>query len=273
MKPSLAAIFITRNEEFHIGDAIDNVKQVADEVFVVDSGSTDKTVEVAAAHGADVLFHRFDGFGKQWNWALENCPVKSAWTMKMDPDERLSDELVSQICEAIERGDSDGYSFRRVLFFMGKKLESMTNNVVRIWRTGKCRFTDVAVNEHPLVDGVVTWLDGMMEHYDSKDLHQWISKQNLYSSLEAIRWYKGDANAVSPKLFGNPLERRMWMKEAFFKLPFRYVMLGLYYFFVKGLWKSGYEGRAFIRYRIWNWRLREDKVREMRNVGRLVSIC
>lgn len=268
---SLAVLFITLNEEYHIGAAIDNVKDIASEIWVVDSGSTDKTVAVAEAKGAKVVFHKFENFGAQWNFAL-NLPIKSAWTMKMDPDERLGRELKAQIADAISKGDSDGYSFRRVLYFMGRKLGSMTNEVVRIWKTGQCKFTDVAVNEHPIVDGKVAHLEGLMEHYDSRDLHQWVEKQNRYSSLEAIRWFKGDANAARPKLFGNSLERRMWLKVAFFRLPFRYIVLFIYYYFVKGLWKSGYEGRAFIRYRIWNWRLREDKVREMRNVGRLVTI-
>ena len=272
MKTSLSVIFITKNEEFHIGAAIDNAMEIAETVFVVDSGSTDKTVAIAESHGATVLFHRFEGFGKQWNWALENCPVKSEWTMKMDPDERLGGELITEIRNAILNGDFDGYSFKRVLYFMGRRLDSMTSEVVRIWKTGKCKFTDVAVNEHPIVNGRVVHLDGLMEHYDSRDLHQWIEKQNHYSSLEAIRWFKGDANAAKPKLFGTSLERRMWLKVAFFKLPFRYIVLRLYYYIIKGLWKSGYEGRAFVRYRIWNWRLREDKVREMRTVGRLVAL-
>lgn len=266
MKCDLSVIFITKNEEFHIGDAIDNVSEIAKEVFVVDSGSTDKTVEIAKAKGAVVLFHPFENFGLQWNWALENCPIKTAWTMKMDPDERLSEKLKTDITNAISMpSDYSGFSFDRVLWFMGKRINGWKDRVIRIWQTGKCRFTNVVVNEHEIIDGAIGFLSGIMEHYDSKNLHHWIDKQNKYTSAEALRRFNGDPAAARECLFGNALERRMWFKKVFFKLPFRYVLMFLQLYFFKGLWRIGVSGFHCALLRIWARRLIEQKLIEMYN--------
>ena len=268
----LSIIFITKNEEFHIGNAIDNVKDIAEEIFVVDSGSTDKTVEIAESKGAKVLFHAFEGFGKQWNWALENCPIKTAWTMKMDPDERLTDALKSEIEDSLaNRVELAGFEFDRVLWFMGKRIPGWKDRVVRIWRTGHCRFTDIVVNEHPIVDGKIGILQSTMDHLDSRDLGQWIEKQNKYTTAEAIRQFAGGPLAARPRFWGTRLERRMWFKSVFFKLPFRYEMMFFQLYFGKGLFLVGKTGFHCALLRIWVRRLVEQKLLEMRNTGRLTS--
>lgn len=264
-KPSLSVILITKNEEFHVGNAIDNVKDIAEEIFVVDSGSTDKTVEIAVSKGAKVLFHAFEGFGKQWNWALDNCPIKTVWTMKMDPDERLTERLKAELAVALRQEVASAFAFDRVLWFMGKRLSHMRNRVLRIWKTGQCRFTDVAVNEHPKVVGKCAVLSGEMDHYDSQNLHHWVMKQNHYSSLEAQRIFEGGQLAAQPKLMGDALQRRMWVKRLFFNLPGRYLLLFLYYYFGKLLFIDGRAGYYFTYLRIWTWKMREAKVCEMRN--------
>ena len=269
MKPSLTVIFITMNEEYHIGAAIDNIKDIANEIWVVDSGSTDKTVEIAESKGAKVIYHKFENFGAQWNFAL-SLPIKSAWTMKMDPDERLSTELKNEILFTLNLVDISikGFSFDRVLWFLGKRLDGVKNNVVRIWRTGCCRFSDVVVNEHPLIQGKIIKLKGLMEHLDSKNLSHWLEKQNKYTSGEASMRYRNDELSVSPKLFGTNLERRMWFKRYFYKLPCRYQIWFLYCFFVRGAWRSGRTGWAWAQMRVMVMRLVEYKWIESSNARR-----
>lgn len=260
---SLAVIFITLNEEYHIGAAIDNVKDIASEIWVVDSGSTDNTVEIAKARGANVVYHKFENFGAQWNFALR-LPLKSAWTMKMDPDERLRDDLKSELRKCLSECDSaSGYSFFRVLWFMGKCLSGVKNEVVRVWRTGQCRFSDVLVNEHPIVEGRVRRLHGMMDHFDSKDLAHWLEKQNKYTSAEALMRLRGDVLAAEPKFFGSSLERRMWFKKMFFIIPGRYAIFNVLLFFAKGAWRSGIDGWRWVKCREMVMRLREYKYIEM----------
>jgi hypothetical protein len=141
--------------------------------------------------------------------------------------------------------------------------------ITRLWRTGKCRFTDVTVNEHPLVDGMLHHLRGVMRHHDSPDLHHWLNKQNKYSSAEAIAAFRGSKLADKPALFGTRLQRRMWLKTNFFHIPFRYQLLFVYHFVLQGAWRGGWVGYAWSRLRCDVYRFREYKLREIRLTGRV----
>jgi hypothetical protein len=186
--------------------------------------------------------------------------------MKIDPDERLSDDLKHEIGEAITAGTSGGFSFDRRLWFMGKPMP-VRQPVVRIWRTGKCRFSDVIVNEHPIVEGNVTHLMHEMEHHDSPNLHHWFDKQNNYITAEALAQYRGDKLAVTPKLSGSGLERRMWLKQNFWRLPGRFLLLQLYFLFWLGAWRAGKVGWIWSRLRTDLYRSQQFKLYEMQLAG------
>ena len=263
---------LTLNEEFHLPGAIENVKDWAEEIFIVDSLSTDRTVDIALEHGVKIVQRPFTNFGDQWNFALEKLPINTAWTFKLDPDERLSPELKSEIRALLEgRHQHVGYEMDRRLWFMGKPLHVLAP-VLRLWRTGKCRFSDVIVNEHPLVDGSVGKLKGIMEHLDSPDLHHWWDKQNCYSTMEAIMMSRGDKFAADPNLFGGPLARRMFLKKYFFKVPFRYQIQFLHEFFLRGVWRDGSIGYTWARLRVEVRRAREIKLKEIMITGRIPTI-
>ena len=89
----IAVVLITLNEEHNLEGALDNLKGWAQEVFIVDSFSQDKTVDIALDHGVHIIQRKFRGFGDQWNYALNELPITAKWTMKLDPDERLSNEI------------------------------------------------------------------------------------------------------------------------------------------------------------------------------------
>lgn len=262
-KPSLTVLFITLNEEYHIGAAIDNVKDIAEEIYVVDSGSTDRTVAIAESKGAKVVYHKFEGFGAQWNFAL-SLPIKTAWTMKMDPDERLSEDLKVELRGALATEREDiGFSCDLVLWFMGRRLKGVTMEIFRIWRTGRCRFTNISVNEHQVLDGRWVKLRGVMEHLDARDLTYWLAKQNNYSKTEAEQRCHGEVLAATPRLFGTRLERRMFMKWLFRRLPMRYFIENLYNFFCRGAWRSGVHGWRWVKCRELVSRMCEYKYLEM----------
>lgn len=145
---------ITLNEGHNMEAVCHNLAGWAREVFVVDSYSRDDTVDIALRHGIRVVQRRFAGFGDQWSFALQRLPISAPWTMKLDPDERLSDELKTNLDEAILRVQGNGISLNRRLWFMGRPLP-VRDALVRLWRTGSCKFTDIAVNEHPIVPGKI----------------------------------------------------------------------------------------------------------------------
>jgi glycosyltransferase involved in cell wall biosynthesis len=248
----IAVVMITLNEAHNMAAVLDNLAGFAAEVVVLDSFSADDTVGIALSRGVRVVQRQFRGFGDQWNAAL-SIPVASPWTMKLDPDERLTPELKAAIARCISEGSATGFSLTRQLWFMGRAMP-VRQTILRGWRTGTCRFSDVAVNEYPIVDGPIVHLDGVLEHLDSPSLEHWLDKQNGYTTGEALIAHRGSDLAFPPRLFGSGLERRMWLKKNFRHVPFRYLLLFLYNWLWLGAWRAGRAG--------WIWaRLRSDIMR------------
>lgn len=262
----VAVVMISLNEAHNLEAVLQNLSGWAQEVFLVDSYSADDTIDIALKHGVQVVQRRFRGFGDQWNFALRELPITAPWTMKLDPDERLTDELKASIESMVKRGDQDGIVIKRRLWFMGAVLP-VEQPILRVWRTGACRFTDVAVNEHPLVDGCIGNAVGYLEHHDSPDLDHWVTKQNRYTTTEAASQFEGRALALPPRLFGTALERRMWLKRHFWKMPGRYLILFLYHLLFLGAWKAGRVGWIWARLRTEVYRLWEYKRYELDRLG------
>ncbi|MEM7004589.1 MAG: glycosyltransferase family 2 protein [Pseudomonadota bacterium] len=263
----LAIVMISLNEAHNIDHVLDSIVSLGAEVYLLDSFSSDGTVEIAQHRGVYVSQRAFTNFGDQWNHALKNMPITAPWTMKLDPDERLTPELVQSINEALKPDAPEaGFSLNRRLWFMGKPMP-VRQDVLRIWRTGECRFADVLVNEHPLVEGRIGQLSGTLEHHDSPNLHHWFEKQNRYTTSEARTFFEGRALAATPKFLGSTLERRMWLKRAYRFVPFRHHLMFLYCWLWLGAWRSGRPGLIWARLRATVFRMREDKLYEMRSLG------
>jgi len=271
-KLPVTIIMLTLNEEHHLQDAIGNVKPWTEEIFIVDSCSTDKTVDIALEHEVKIVQRPFTNFGDQWNFAIERLPIKTPWTMKLDPDERITPELVEEMRRAIQSKNAcDGYWIPRRLWFMGNPLH-IKQDVLRLWKTGKCRFSDVIVNEHPLINGKIGKLKGIIEHFDSINLHHWMDKQNRFTTMEAIMKVRGHKLATEPKLLGNTLERRMFFKKYFDYIPLRLQLLWLYLIIFESVWRDGDVGRAWAHLRVEIMRMKEFKYKEMKRTGRIPEV-
>lgn len=264
----VAVVMITLNEGHNMDAVLDNIQGWAQEIFLVDSYSSDDTVDIALKRGVNVVQRQFQDFGDQWNFALNTLPISTPWTMKLDPDERLSDELKESLALAIQENKCCGISLDRRLWFMGRPLP-IYHNLVRLWKTGSCQFTDIAVNEHPIVEGHICNVDGDLEHHDSPDLDHWFEKQNRYTTAEAIIAYNKLSLADTPRFFGTSLQRRMWLKKNFYRVPGRYTLLFLYYWLIRGTCRAGWVGYAWARLRADVMRLIEYKRREIEVTGHL----
>jgi glycosyltransferase involved in cell wall biosynthesis len=232
---------ISLNEAHNMQEVLENLAGWAAEVYLLDSYSSDKTVDIALSHGVHVVQRAFRGFGDQWNYALTNLPISAPWTMKMDPDERLTDDLKYEIEHAIAERDAEIYSIPIRLHFMGARLPSVLH-MNRLWKTGTASFSNVAANEHALSSGLHGKLVKELIHLDSPSLDHWVTKQNGYTTAEAISQFQGKALTTPPKLFGTALERRMWIKKFFWSFPGRYTILFLYHLLIIGAWRAGKVG-------------------------------
>jgi glycosyltransferase involved in cell wall biosynthesis len=242
---------------------LNNLKGWASEVFLVDSFSQDDTIDIALSYGVNVVQRKFKDFGDQWNFALKELPISSQWTMKLDPDERLSDQLKKNLHEAMTENRSVGFSLNRRLCFMGKLLP-VSQSITRVWKTGFCHFTDIMVNEHPVVHGSVKNITGTLYHHDSPNLHHWFEKQNKYTTAEATSAFFQLPLADRPSLFRSSFQRRMWIKKNFRYIPFRFLILFVYHYIWQRAFLAGYSGLAWARLRADLMRIKEYKLYEMK---------
>ena len=254
MSENVSVVAITLNEEHNLQYFIESAKKLTTKIFILDSFSSDKTIEIALNNKIFIGQRKFTNFGDQWNFAINNLPIKTEWIIKLDPDERLTDKVVKNIRNEIKNNSKfNGFSFDRRLFFLGNKLPAK-QEVLRIWRKNKCVFSDQKVNEIPVIEGKVKKISGEILHYDSPSLDHWINKQNKYTTLESeeiqdiVKRSKKNRNNI----FNN---KRLLFIRVFTKIPFRYFFLFLYFYFIKGLFLFGKVGYmwASLRVSVYFW--------------------
>lgn len=264
----VAVVMISLNEAHNMEAVLENLSGWAQEVFLVDSYSADDTVDIALRYGVHVVQRRFRGFGDQWNFALRELPIAAPWTMKLDPDERLTESLKHEIQRFVSRQDITAFVVPIRLHFMGARLPSVLRTI-RIWRTASANFSNVLANEHVLAGGKTASLSEEIKHFDSPSLEHWFNKQNRYSTSEAVIRFEGHDLADRPSLFGSGLQRRMWLKKHFWKVPWRYTILFAHHLLIVGAWRAGRVGWIWSRLRVDVYRMQEYKVFEMQRLGRV----
>lgn len=265
MKVPITFVIPTYNAERQLREALDSVIQWAEEVIIVDSLSSDKTVDIAQEYGLRIVQRPFVSFGDQFSWFLDHLPFKTEWVFQLSQDEVVDASLKDELVELFKTEPAcQAYTVRWRFWFMGRPTH-LVSSITRLMRLGACRYTSNASNEQVLVNGKLGDLNGILEHKDSLNLHEWNDKHNVYSTMEAIGLVKGTGLATTPKLFGTRVERRMFIKNLFFKVPFRYQILFLYFYLVKGMWRDGKLGwiYAYLRaevYRMWEYKALEIKL-------------
>ncbi len=189
MSAGVTVVIIARDEEKSIAAALESVSW-ADEVVVVDSGSTDRTVEIVRAHGAKVtVTSDWPGFGPQKNRALDQATRD--WVLSLDADERVTPELREEIAAIIANGGSlDAYEIPRLSRYCGHLMRHggwWPDRVTRLFRRGKARFSDDIVHERVVVQGSTGRLGNHLLHEAFDDLEEVLEKVNRYSSAGARR--------------------------------------------------------------------------------------
>jgi len=200
---SIAALITTCNEELNLPDCLASVRGWVDEIFVVDSFSTDRTCEIARADGAHVVQHKYAGPAAQKNWALDHLPVTADWILILDADERVSVALRDEILALVGNpGERQGFYLNRLFIFYGRPIRHCgwyPSWVLRLFRRGAARYENRAVHEHMVIAGAVGFCRADLLHEDHRDLSHWLEKHNRYSSLEAaemVRARAGDARTA-----------------------------------------------------------------------------
>jgi glycosyltransferase involved in cell wall biosynthesis len=217
----VSVLVITRNEEANISQCLESVRWAA-EVGVVDSFSTDRTVEIAKSLGARVYQHAFKGYTAQRNWALDNLPFAHEWILVLDADERISRALASEISRAVGQpnGKYAGFYLNRRLFFLGRRLRYGGLSpiwILRLFKRSSGRFEYREVNEHVILNGPAGYLRAPFDHCDQRSLADWIQKHNRYAGLEAEEYLRdrfgtSQQSSIPARFWGSQAERKRWIK-------------------------------------------------------------
>lgn len=259
----MAVVVITFNGEPDLGRCLSSVSGWADEIFIVDSFSTDGTMEAARRFTDRIYHHRFEGFAAQRNWALGNLPISHEWVLFLDQDESLTDELRAEIAGLLRDGvaDVNGFYIKRRFMFMGRWLRHggyYPGSVLRLFRRDSGRVVDAGLREYVVLEGRVGALQRDMVHHSVRDLSSWIARHNRYADLEAAELMArtGRKNLKAARGTG-VLERRryLWLRtHVWDRLPplirplflffYRYIVRlgfldrvpGLIYCFLHDLW-------------------------------------
>jgi glycosyltransferase involved in cell wall biosynthesis len=254
----LSVLIPTLNERANIGDCLESVAW-ADEIVVVDSGSTDGTRELAKSFGAQVVDFEWNGrLPKKKNWALQNVDWRSEWVLILDADERITRDLAVEIREVLGNPSLNGYFINRRFMFMGRWIRhcgyypSWNLRLIRHRKgryenlhPGDTRSGDNEVHEHVILKGNAGWLRHEMVHFAYPDIYTWLEKHNRYSNWEAELEISGRAN--EPQGIGAHLVRKRKFKTWSRRLPFRPMLRFLYSYILKQGFLDGYEGYVFCR--------------------------
>ena len=249
----IAIIILSKNEKLHIGRCLEKLASLeARRMFVVDCFSADGSDKIAVEMGAAVVQHEWPGlYAKQFNWALDNLPIEAKWVMRMDADEYLTPETIDRLKVALTDGSLDevnGLTLELKRKFMGGEIHHGTNGIrlLRVWRFGKGRLEDRAMDEHALVEGKVVDFDGAFYDDNLNSFEWWQEKHRGYAKREAM-----DALSLfnDPQRLSNPsaTDRK---KIKYYKLP-RY-FCAVAYFCIRYFLKLGFlYGLAGWRWHFW----------------------
>jgi len=272
MRPTV--ILLSFNSEDTLGATLGRAREVAEEIIVVDSFSTDGTVALAESYGAKVVQHTFENYGAQRNWAIDNLPIKTEWQLHLDADEVMDAELVAAIQALPDEPEHAGYFVPRYVRFLGRVLRhggmSPTWHL-RLFRSSVGRCEDRKYDQHFLLrEGTAGKLSGGMVDNIAMSLSEWTARHNRWADGEVAELdTKQESGRLVADPKGNPAQRKRALREKYNNLPLfvrPFALFGYRFFFKLGF-LDGTEGFIFwVLQTFWFRFLIDAKIWEKRNI-------
>ena len=265
-KIPVSVLIPAKNEESNLTACLESVAR-ADEVFVVDSQSSDRSIEISTNYGANVVQFYFNGrWPKKKNWSLDNLPFRNQWVLIVDCDERITPELWDEIATVIQDPNYNGYYLNRRVFFLGQWIRyggKYPDWNLRLFKHKSGRYEnlntedipntgDNEVHEHVILDGKVGYLKDDMLHIDFRDIYHWLERHNRYSNWEARVYYNiltgnDESGTIGANLFGDAVQRKRFLKKIWVKLPFKPLLRFILFYFIRLGFLDGKAGYIYGR--------------------------
>lgn len=221
----LSVLILTFNEQVNLTAALESLEPLNADAFIVDSGSTDLTREIAGAWGCHVVEHPFVNHAEQLNWAIGSLPIRTPWVMRLDADERLTPELVQELAQTLQTlpDDVSGLEIKRRVYFWGRWIRHGGYYPVwllRVWRAGRCRCEQRSMDEHMIVtSGRVVRLEHDFIDENHKGLAFWIEKHNSYADREVKDVLAIAAGESYERPAGHAGRRRQAKENVYARMP------------------------------------------------------
>ncbi len=235
---TITAIILTYNEELHIERCIRSLQVVTNEIIVLDSFSTDRTVVIAKELGAQVLKNKWVNHSVQFNWGIENANITTQWILRMDADEYLSEDLVNELKEKLPilENDVTGLTLNYRHYFCGRWIKHGTRYpipLLRIWRNGAGKIENKWMDERVVLsEGRTIQLKSDFIHDDLNDLTFFIQKHNGYATREAIDMLNKEYKAYQEE---EPVTSKshinLYLKNKFYSGSFLFIRVFVYFFY------------------------------------------
>ncbi|MCC7145470.1 MAG: colanic acid biosynthesis acetyltransferase WcaF [Phycisphaeraceae bacterium] len=268
-------MIITYNEALNLPYCLRALTGWVRKIYVVDSGSTDGTVEIARSFGAEVVPHAWEGYAQQKNWGLRNLPLEADWILILDADEVITEPL-QRILAGIGRRPADqvpenGFFINRLTYFLDKPIRHCgyyPSWNLRLFKRGKGLYENREVHEHVIVDHPVGYIREPMVHHDRRGLEHYVAKHNRYSTLEArsiLRYLERQDVEVQAANIPEDTRRRRWLKRhvtPYLPLPGLSRFIYMYFFRLGCI--DGRVGYQFSKFISWYDSLVALKLRELR---------
>ena len=265
-KIPVSVLIPAKDEESNLPACLESVAR-ADEVFVVDSQSSDRSIEISNNYGANVVQFYFNGrWPKKKNWSLDNLPFRNEWVLIVDCDERITPELWDEIATVIQDPNYNGYYLNRRVFFLGQWIRyggKYPDWNLRLFKHKSGRYEnlntedipntgDNEVHEHVILDGKVGYLKNDMLHIDFRDIYHWLERHNRYSNWEARVYYNiltgnDESGTIGAHLFGDAVQRKRFLKKIWVKLPFKPLLRFILFYFIRLGFLDGKAGYIYGR--------------------------
>jgi len=256
---NLSIVILTYNEELNIEKCLMEAKKLTQNIFIVDSFSTDKTLEICKKYDCAIYQHKFINQAKQLNWALENIEFKTEWILRLDSDEYFLSELIDEMKNRLDTLDENitGIFFKRRVYFMNKWIKHggyYPTLILRAWRNKKAICEERWMDEHmKLFEGRSITFENDFVDDNKKNLHWWIAKHNNYATREAIEQLNSkygflDYQPVKADIFGTQEQKKKWLKEKVYNVlplgvkPFIYFF---YRYIIRFGFLDGFRGFLF----------------------------
>jgi glycosyltransferase involved in cell wall biosynthesis len=253
MKTNLSVIILTHNEEANLAQALESVHDWARQVFIVDSFSTDGTLDIARRYGCEIYQFRFESYSRQRNRALAELPIDTDWVLFLDADEWIPEALKHEIADKLATNPSeDGFFLRRRFYWMETWIRRGYYPVwiLRLFRRDRGHCEDRSVNEHIVVRGRTGFLKNDFIHQDRKPVSDWIEKHNRYAIREAeeLLRRKTSPRTLHGRFLGSQAERVRWLREQLYnRVPpiIRPCLLFFYRIVIRGGLLDGWKALVY----------------------------